>query len=120
MTRSTGSHGISARQRKEPHAIEKLKNDKPFMLIASPMCTAFCRLQNLFNYLKIAKKEVEAFISEAMNHLKFAIEMGMMQHKAGRLFLFEHPSTAASWQSQILQMVANLDGVHRVNLTSAL
>ena len=34
-----------SRPEKKARAREVLLRDKPFMLIASPMCTAFCRLQ---------------------------------------------------------------------------
>ena len=61
-------------QEKRARAHEILKRDKPFMSIASPMCIAFCRLQELFNYPKTDPERVEQLISEAMEHLCFALE----------------------------------------------
>ena len=100
---------------KRARAREVLLRDKPFMLIASPMCTAFCRLQELFNYPKMEPNEVEQLVKEAVAHLRFALELCTTQHKAGRLFLFEHPASALSWHAQMLQAMACLDGVHRVS-----
>ena len=58
------------------------------MLIASPMCTAFCRFEEVFNYPKMEPSEVEQLVKEAMAHLRFALELCTMLHEAGRLFLF--------------------------------
>ena len=98
---------------KRSRAMQKLTKDKPFVLIASPMCMAFCRLQELFNCPSRKTEEVEELVSKAMEHLKFAIQMCMMQHEAGRLFIFEHPCTATAWHTQMPRAFANCDGIHK-------
>ena len=37
---------------KRAKALKKVRDDKPFMLITSPMCGPFSGLQSLFNYPK--------------------------------------------------------------------
>ena len=78
-----------SKSNKKLQARAKVQQDKPFMFIASPMCMAFCRLQELFNYPKMKIEEVEGLIGKAMEHLKFASQTFIMLHKAGRLFIFE-------------------------------
>ena len=59
--------------------------------------------------------EVEQLVSEAVAHLRFVLELCTMQHKAGRLFLLEHPASSLSWHAHMLQAIAKLDGVHRIS-----
>ena len=88
--------------------------DKPMMLIACPMCGPFSQLQQVFNYPGMPEDEVREKLRAALEHLKFAAEMCIKQHDAGRLFLFEHPASASSWGTAILQYLAKLSGVHNV------
>ena len=104
-----------SRPEKRARAREVLLRDKPFMLIASPMCTAFCMLQEHCNYPKMEQSEVEQLVKEAVAHLRFALELCTIQHRAGRLFLFEHPASALFWAALMLQALANLSGVYRVS-----
>ncbi len=100
-------------QAKRKKAKDMLRRDKPMMLIMSPMCGPFSKLQEVFNYPKMDPKDVEEKIREAMVHLKFTVEMCLLQHEAGRLFLFEHPASASSWDSEIIQSLAGVNGVHK-------
>ncbi len=99
---------------KRDKAKKMVKADKPVMLILSPMCGPFSRLQELFNYPRQDRFEVEEKIKEALMHLKFVVELCLIQHEAGRLFLFEHPASASSWSSEVIQYLADVKGVHHV------
>ena len=103
-----------SRAEKRKKAAEKVDREKPFMLITSPMCAKFCQLQALFNYPRMDPKKVSEAIMEAMTHLKFCLELCLRQHRAGRLFIFEHPAFATSWSYEFIVEFAKLDGVHRV------
>ena len=50
-------------------------------------------------------------MTEALNHLYFAIELCEEQRRAGRLFVFEHPASATSWGTNVIQLLAQKDGV---------
>ena len=99
---------------KRNKAKKMLKTDKPMMLIMSPMCGPFSKLQELFNYPHQDRSEVEEKIKEALIHLRFTVELCLMQHEAGRLFLFEHPASASSWSSEVIQYLTDVRGVHHV------
>lgn len=43
--------------------------------------------------------------------LRFGVELCRIQHNAGRLFGFEHPSTATSWEDVSLQELVKMSGV---------
>ena len=101
-------------ERKCAKAKRLLTRDKPTMLIMSPMCGPFSKLQEIFNYPKMEKAEVETKIAAALRHLRFTIELCIMQHEAGRLFLFEHPASASSWDTEVIQMLSEVNGVHHV------
>ena len=99
---------------KRAKAKRLVETDKPFMLIMSPMCGPFSKLQEVFNYPKMERSAVESKIGEALEHLRFTAELCAMQHEAGRLFLFEHPASASSWDTQVLRTLAEVDGVHHI------
>ena len=101
-------------QAKREKALRKIKTDKPFVLIASPMCGPFSALQSLFNYPKMRHEEVKKKLSDAMAHIEFCMELCREQHMNGRLFIFEHPAGAASWCMQAIQRMRLLEGVHVV------
>ncbi len=88
-----------------------LRRDRPLMLVACPMCGPFSSLMN-WNYAKMTSAEVENMLDKALEHLKFALELCVEQHRAGRLFLFEHPVGASSWETEMIAAVARLSGVH--------
>ena len=82
--------------------MQKLRADKPFASITSPMCRPSSALQSLFNYPKMAHAEVKRKLSEAMLHVQFCMQLCHEQHANGRLFVFEHPAGAASWSMQAI------------------
>ena len=43
--------------------------------------------------------------------LEFAAELCQIQHRAGRVFVFEHPLTATSWGQKCMQELMNVPGV---------
>ena len=102
---------LGAKRRK---VMEMIKRDKPMLLIVSPMCGAFSALQELFNYPRMHKTEVMAKLKDGLSHLKFAMELCVMQHNAGRLFMFEHPETASSWSTKTVKNLAAVQGVYKV------
>ena len=71
-------------------------DSKPFMLVGSPPCTPFSRLQEL-SAPKRDPKIVEAEKAAGRVHMKFCFEMYELQRRNGRFFAHEHPSTATSW-----------------------
>ncbi len=54
-------------------------------------------------------------MAEALMHIKFAVELCISQHLAGRLFMFEHPVAASSWAAEALQVLGGLEGVMQAN-----
>ncbi len=95
---------------KRRRARELLEADKPLMLIACPMCGHFSTLMN-WNYASMSQEKAEEMLKAAMQHLKFALELCLVQYRAGRLFLFEHPAGASSWTTQMIQEMLRLEGV---------
>ena len=74
-------------------AATRLLTDKPFVLIGSPMCTAYSAM-NRINYSKMPAEEVQARLAYARKHLDFCAKLYDMQWQAGRYFLHEHPDGA--------------------------
>ena len=96
---------------KRAKAIKMLDRDKPLMLIACPMCGPFSAMNNL-NYAKMSAEETEEKLKSAMMHLKFSMDVCLRQYKAGRMFVFEHPTSASSWSTDMVKHMANLEGVY--------
>ena len=84
------------------------------MLILSPPCTAFSFLQELFNYKKLPVAVVQQKIAAAMILLRHALQCAMIQYKAGRLFVFEHPASATSWKLPEVRSMLDLPGMYSV------
>ena len=66
--------------------------EKPTLLIGSPMCTAFSQLQRL--NAKGAHSAEK--LRRAIKHMEFVPRLYRMQIDGGRLFPHEHPATASS------------------------
>ena len=86
----------------------------PRLLICSPPCTEFSRLQNLNLATQgdAWRKEFEAELEKAKEHVRFCTSLMREQMAAGRHFLFEHPAWATSWDMPELQALAFSPGVH--------
>ena len=67
----------------------EIAEQKPFMIIGSPPCTAFSPLMS-FNKNKM--KNYGKAVAEGRALLKFAIEIYKMQLDSGRHFVHEHPN----------------------------
>ena len=64
-------------------AREQLRRDQPLVLIGSPVCTAFCRLQSI-NFACMDPDRVRAILSRARMHLNFVCSLYEEQVKDGR------------------------------------
>ena len=84
------------------------------LLVGSPMCTAFCAWQKL-NAQKRDPAVVKREWDRAMIHLEFVCRLYLLQIKAGRYFLHEHPVAASSWKEICIRKLMDLPGVTRVN-----
>ena len=80
-------------------------------LILCPPCTAFSPLQAMWNYTKMAPAKVQANMEAGMVHLRFAMDCALLQCRAGRVFVFEHPANATSWATAEVQRVLAMPGV---------
>ncbi len=91
-------------------ARDRLRSDQPFVLIGSPMCTVFCRLQAI-NFAKMHPDRVRAILARARMHLNFVCSLYEEQVRAGRHFIHEHPAMATSWEEPAVKRVMKLPGV---------
>ena len=103
-----------SRPDKQRKVKKRLAEDEPVMLIVSPMCGPFSTLQSVFNYPKLPESEVESKLLDAMEHVRFCLEICLEQYRNGRLFVFEHPAGAASWGMEAMKEMKQLDGVRTV------
>ncbi len=71
-------------------AIERIRAEEPFLVVGSPPCTMFSRLQLNLNANKMGKAEWERRRREAELLLVFAAAVYALQVRAGRHFLHEH------------------------------
>ena len=78
-------------------AWERIRAEEPFLVIGSPPCTMFSRLQLNLNTKKMGKVEWEKRRRTAETLLVFAVAVYKLQVLAGRHFLHEHPAGATSW-----------------------
>ena len=83
---------------KREKARQMRRRQKPYMLIGSPMCTAFSTLQALNRAKGSDPAAYDRARKKAIEHVKFMVEMYTEQMEDGHYFLHEHPAFATSWQ----------------------
>ena len=92
-----------------------LRSASPRVLVASPPCTWFTRIQFL-NARHYTTDIVAVREATAMSLLDFAVRCCSEQFNHNRGFIFEHPWQATSWQiSPTLRALANLPTVAAVD-----
>ena len=103
---------------KRKKALDKVLGKESLLLVGSPMCKAFSRLQNL-NKFKRPREEVTADIKEGMTYLQFCCVLYQIQWEQGRYFLHEHPHSASSWDMPAIKSILDLEGVENMRVTCA-
>ena len=95
-------------------ALDLVRTQKPLFLIGSPECKAWCSWQRISDLRRdpelVRKEKVQARM-----HLKFVVKLYRAQLEAGRYFLRENPSAAASWVEKCIEDLASDPRVCRVN-----
>ena len=64
-------------------AVRKVLQDKPRLLIGSPMCGPFSAMNNL-SYIKMTPEEKEHKLAYGRKHLEFCVTLYEIQWKEGR------------------------------------
>ena len=102
---SSGEHWDLSKKADQEELDRLIEKEKPFLLIGSPPCCAFSPLQNLSKDKRSAE-DSERIREEGLRHLRVACKNYWKQHRAGRLFLHEHPKGASSWKEpEVLSMI---------------
>ena len=99
--------------KKRAKAMDMVLGKRALLVIGSPMCKAFSRLQN-WNYKRMDPEKKERMIREGKRHVEFCMMLYKIQHDNGMYFLHEHPYSATSWKLPIVQDLMKLDGVQVV------
>ena len=74
-----------------------IAEEQPYLVIGSPPCTVFSRLNINLNKGRVAPRELQRRQAEGRLLLNFAAEVYRDQLARGAHFLHEHPLTATSW-----------------------
>ena len=99
---------------KRKEAEELLDEQRPRLLIGSPMCTAFSHIQNL-NKAKRDPNVVAAEIENARIHFKWCCHLYQRQVDRGAYFLHEHPRLATSWHEPEITNLLRQEGIDKVS-----
>jgi hypothetical protein len=91
-------------------AMRKVKEERPQLLIGSPMCTAFSTWQRINNLIR-SPVTVAAEKKRAVEHLEFCVELYREQMRHWRYVLHEHPAYASSWQEDVIKKLLEEKGV---------
>jgi hypothetical protein len=92
-------------------ALTRVRAQKPYLVIGSPPCTAFCQLNQRFNYKRMRPEEVQRRMVEGRVLLEFAAQVYRLQLAGGRHFVHEHPASASSWAEPCMQRLRCTPGV---------
>ena len=89
---------LTARDQKEVRRL--LRRDCPELLTCSPPCTVFSQANT-------TGKQTAREMAEAVEMIRFSLELCRIQHVAGRAFIFEHPLGARTWKLPVVQQFMN-------------
>ena len=80
---------------------EALERDKPTLVIGSPPCTLFSRLQELNKFMykddRMWMFKFQERMEQAKRYVEFCAKVYKFQIDNGRYFVHEHPYFATSW-----------------------
>ena len=99
-----------SKKRARRRCLKWIRQNKPQVIMISPPCTAFSRLQGLSKWS--ANKERTLWTGVQL--LKFAAAVAKEQVREERHFLFEHPASATSWSRPEMRSLSRLAGVVEV------
>ena len=91
--------------------MQELKDERPMLLVGSPMCTAFSSRQRINDKIR-DPAVVAAEKKGAVVHLEFCVELYKEQMRQGRYFI-QHPAYATSWQEASIENLLKERGVER-------
>ena len=91
-----------------------LHRDRPEMLMLGPTCAPFSSLNMGWNYNRMTIERAQEFIEDGMRHLSFAAHLCIRQARQSRYFALEHPVSAASWDTEVLELLRSIPGVMEV------
>ena len=86
---------------------------KPYMIVLSPMCTAFSQIQAI-NKGRRDPAVVRRELDEAKDHIRWVMKICAIQARANRYFVFEHPANATSWDMAEVKKVHSMEGVLKI------
>eukprot|EP00435_Cladocopium_sp_Y103_P008347 s557_g2.t1 len=109
----TLGHDLSC-PKKRAHVIEYIKTVRPGLTLIAPPCHLYSQLQNLLKELREQDPEaMKRYISKrrkAQVLLNFAVEVAELCRELGLIFVLEHPWSAQSWQTKVLEkLIAHED-----------
>ena len=90
-----------------------LDEQKPTLLIGSPMCTPFSNLQRI-NDTRRDPEIVAREKAAGRPHLEWCCHLYHKQVERGVYFLHEHPAFATSWSEPCVVRTLGLSGVSRI------
>ena len=93
--------------------VEKIQKTKPTLVIGSPPCTLFSRLQKLNLHVNDERwaQKFYADRKKAVGHILFCLRVFKLQRARGAYFLMEHPESADSWQIPELEEFIKSEGI---------
>ena len=89
-----------------------IEQRRPKLLVTSPPCTMYSKLQRLWNIKNMSPEEYTRHTTIADEYLRFSHTCNKVQHNAGRSFAHEHPAGASSWKEDSTQAVVTLPGTY--------
>ena len=96
-------------------AWQSIKHDKPKLIIGSPPCTFFSRLQELNKHMykdnATWMAKFRAGLEQAKRYVRFCISIYRHQLATGNYFLHEHPWLATSWMMPEMEALLKMEGV---------
>ncbi len=90
-----------------------LMEEDPWLIVLSPPCTAFSKLQ-LWNFPRMKRKKVIQMLQLGVTHLELVCEIIKWQVNRGGYVVFEHPRGASSWEQNCIQEILRLEGMRLV------
>ena len=90
--------------------LKLIMEGRPYMLVCSPMCTAFSQIQAL-NVERRDPAIVRRELESAKDHVRWVMRLCAIQVRENWYLFIEHPKTATSWKMAEIERASRMDGV---------
>jgi len=93
------------KEKEQEEVMRRLNEEMPYVVMLSPPCTAFSRLQDLFNKKKMSWRDWNRLQFQGKKHIRFACRVMRWCLEHDVAFIMEHPVRSRAWDLEMMKQI---------------